>query len=93
MTGINQGSHLGDVGFELYDTGAEGSIISICYHSRWLMVDNEYLLWSILPIPPYKNAADRSSICWSEWLESLRKDVECTFGILKGHWRILKTVI
>jgi hypothetical protein len=25
--------------------------------------------------------------------ESLRKDVECTFGILKGRWRILKTGI
>ena len=29
----------------------------------------------------------------SEWLESLRKDVECTFGILKGCWRILKSGI
>jgi len=30
-------------------------------------------------------------IRWSEWLESMRKDVECTFGILKGRWRILKS--
>jgi len=27
---------------------------------------------------------------WSEWVESMRKDVECFFGILKGRWRILK---
>jgi len=27
----------------------------------------------------------------SHWLESLRKDVECTFGILKGRWHILKS--
>lgn len=27
----------------------------------------------------------------SHWLESLRKDVECTFGILKGRWYILKS--
>ena len=26
-----------------------------------------------------------------EWLESMRKDVECTFGILKGRFTILKT--
>jgi len=26
-------------------------------------------------------------------LESLRKDVECTFGILKGRFRILKTAV
>ena len=28
-----------------------------------------------------------------EWLESMRKDVQCTFGILKGRWRILKSGI
>ena len=38
-------------------------------------------------------SADRKEIRWSQWLESLRKDVECTFGILKGRWRILKTGI
>ena len=26
-------------------------------------------------------------------LESMQKDVECTFGILKGRWRILKSGI
>ena len=32
-------------------------------------------------------------IRWSKWLESMRKDVECTFGILKGGWCILKSGI
>lgn len=27
---------------------------------------------------------------WSKCVESNRKDVECTFGILKGRFRILK---
>jgi Plant transposon protein len=27
---------------------------------------------------------------WSKWVESVRKDVECTFGILKGRFTILK---
>jgi hypothetical protein len=30
---------------------------------------------------------------WSKWAESMRKDVECCFGILKGRFRILKTGI
>ena len=30
---------------------------------------------------------------WSEWIESMRKDFECTFGILKGRFRILKAGI
>jgi DDE superfamily endonuclease len=29
----------------------------------------------------------------SEWIESFRKDAECTFGILKGRFRVLKTGI
>ena len=28
---------------------------------------------------------------WSEWLESMRKDVECTLRTLKGRWRVLKS--
>jgi Plant transposon protein len=27
---------------------------------------------------------------WSKWLESMRKDVKCTFGILKGRFWTLK---
>jgi hypothetical protein len=92
MMGIHKGSHLGDVEFELYDTNSEGNRISVRYRGGWLIVDNGYLHWSIA-MPPYKNAPDRPSIRWSEWLESLRKDVECVFGILKGRWRILKTSI
>lgn len=30
---------------------------------------------------------------WSKWIESVRKDVECTFGILKGRFRCLKLPI
>ena len=30
---------------------------------------------------------------WSKWVESVRKDVECVFGILKGRFRCLKLPI
>lgn len=32
-------------------------------------------------------------LLWSTRLESVRKDVECTFGILKGRFRILQSRI
>ena len=54
-----------------------------------MIVDNGYLKWSVT-MPPYKNSLDRKHLRWSEWMESMRKNVECTFGILKGRWRILK---
>ena len=37
-----------------------------------------------------KSTIYRSQIRFSDWIESMRKDVECAFGILKGRWRILK---
>ena len=40
-----------------------------------------------------KDTTSRAEIRFSQWLESLRKDVECTFGILKRRWRILKSGI
>ena len=40
-----------------------------------------------------KNTIFRDQARWSEWLESMRKDVECVFGILRGRFRILKAGI
>ena len=37
-----------------------------------------------------ENMSRRSKIRFSQWLESLRKDVECTFDIMKCRWKILK---
>jgi hypothetical protein len=55
----------------------------------YVIVDNCYLEWSTT-VPPVKDSCNRSELRFSQWLESMRKDVECTFGILKGRWRILK---
>lgn len=45
--------------------------------------------WEIL-IPPSKFPPTEMESRWSKALESVRKDVECFFGILKGRFRILK---
>ena len=42
---------------------------------------------------PYEKTVYRNETRWSKWLESMRKDVECTFGIMKGRFRILKAGI
>ena len=55
----------------------------------WLLVDNGYLNWGITT-PPMKNTLRITDTRSSEWLESMRKDVECAFGILKGSLRMLK---
>ena len=91
-TALKDGSVLDDLEFELYEYDEEGNVVKRKYRGAWLLVDNGYLAWSVT-VPPIKTTTSRTEIRFSEWLESMRKDVECTFGILKGRWRILKTGI
>ena len=52
--------------------------------------DGGYHKWQEL-IPPYKNQVDGTDQKrWSKWVESLRKDVECSFGIMKKRFRNIK---
>jgi len=88
---IKSGDILKDYTFELLERRGE-KVVAVKYKGVWIVVDNGYHPWSIT-VPPFTNTNLRSEIRWSEWLESMRKDVECTFGILKGRWRILKTGI
>ena len=89
---LNEGTTLQVVTFELYDCDSSGSITKQKYAGAWLIVDNGYLNWSTT-VPPMKSSCSRTNVRFSQWLESIRKDVECTFGILKGRFRILKTGI
>ena len=55
----------------------------------YLICDNGYLRWptSIFPYTHVDLASTEGY--FSSNLESVRKDVKCTFGILKKQWRIL----
>ena len=72
--------------------GSDSDEEEVTIKGAYVIVDNGYLRWPTT-IPPIKNSCNHSEHRFSQWLESLRKDVECTFGILKGRWRILKTGI
>lgn len=81
-----------DLAFELCDYDAEGLVIRVKHRGAWLLVDNGYHRWSVT-VPPIKTTTIRAEIRFSQWLESMRKDVECTFGTLKGRWHVLKAGI
>eukprot|EP00613_Pedinella_sp_CCMP2098_P060687 CAMPEP_0171982880 /NCGR_PEP_ID=MMETSP0993-20121228/272970_1 /TAXON_ID=483369 /ORGANISM="non described non described, Strain CCMP2098" /LENGTH=685 /DNA_ID=CAMNT_0012635561 /DNA_START=176 /DNA_END=2236 /DNA_ORIENTATION=+ len=58
----------------------------------WLIIDGGYHQWAAT------QAASRlltyaGYAAWRKQMESVRKDIECFFGRLKGRWRILKTPI
>ena len=74
--------------FELLDKSGK----TLYMKGAYVIVDNGYLECSST-VQPFKDSSSRSEIRFSQWLESLRKDVECTFGILKNRWRILKSGI
>ena len=52
-------------------------------------MDNGYLNRSCT-VPPMKDPITYQQIRFSEWLESMRKDTECTFSSLKKRFAILK---
>jgi len=83
------GSTLQDNTFELLAHGRGEEVITVKYEGVYVIVDNGYLNWSCT-VPPITVTSNVDEIRWSKWLESMRKDVECTFSILKGRWRILK---
>eukprot|EP00979_Chaetoceros_neogracilis_P013687 scaffold4001_cov141-Chaetoceros_neogracile.AAC.1 len=88
IMGLHNGEILADNSFELFERDSSGRILVIKYKGAWILVDNGYLRWSVT-IPPFKHCSAKKMIRWSQWLESMRKDVECTFGILKKRWTIL----
>ena len=75
-----------DVEWSMHD--AEGNVIDT--KGVYLICDGGYLRWKTLVCPfPHESHSSRNGY-FSDNLESVRKDVECTFGILKARWRILE---
>lgn len=78
------GDVLGDVKFVLYRLdGTEYEL-----EGAYLITDNGYHKIRIMQCP-IKGASTMEENLWSMRLESIRKDVECCFGVLKGRFRIL----
>ena len=90
LTGIHKNELRDDHRFTLLEKDNNNEVIEVNYIGAWFIVDNGYLNWSCT-VAPMKHAVSYKFIRLSEWLESMRKDVECTFGILKGRFSVLKT--
>jgi len=86
LKGICDGSIYGQNQFALKNTvNNDVEVVSGLY----LICDGGYHKWRTMQCP-VKQTSDPDVCHWSRWLESVRKDIECTFGILKGRFRILK---
>ena len=89
---MRDGTQFNDLVFELKEMDVDGTIKTVLYRGAWEIVDNGYLPWPTM-VPPSKHSATYAEMGFSKWIESMRKDVECTFGIMKGRFCILKTGI
>ena len=92
LADIHNGKLKNEHRFTLLEKDEDNNIVERNYVGAWFIVDNGYLNWSCT-VPPMKHALSYKFIRFSDWLESMRKDVECTFGIMKGRFTILKTGI
>ena len=79
ITDIQRGKYLSDNEFSLYNEKGEEKK----YKGVWILVDGGYPSWTSL-ICLFKETSSVREDRWSRWAESMRKDVECTFGIMKG---------
>ncbi|KAH8051341.1 Plant transposon protein [Aureococcus anophagefferens] len=75
-----------NVSYEL-DT-PDGGVVT--EHGAYGIVDGGYHRWRPLQAVE-KNASEPQAMHLSKWLESVRKDVECTFGIMKQRHRLLRS--
>ena len=64
------------------------------YQGAWQMqlVHNGYIK-RLNTTPPSDYTITNDELKWSQWLESMRNDIKCTFRIIKSLWRMLKTPI
>ncbi len=84
--GINRNMYK-DVEFTVYDNNGQPVVIKGAY----LITDGGYETLSIF-VNPNIARSDRSAIVWAEFIDAVRKDVECTFGILKNRFHILQGI-
>jgi hypothetical protein len=59
----------------------------------FLICDNGYLTWPTTIYPHADFDSTLPEVFFPTNLESVKKDVECTFGILKKRWRVLNNGI
>ena len=79
------GLNVSQVSYDLRTADGEGHT----EQGPYIITDNGYLHWPMLQFAP-KYSSDQAWLRWAKRLESVRKDSECTYGILKQRFRELR---
>jgi Plant transposon protein len=81
VTAIHHGELYSEVPYTL--VGGDGTVRT--EKGLYLIVDGDYHKWKCLQCPMKPTSLLKDAL-WSKWVESVRKDVECVFGISKGRF-------
>ena len=92
VSSIHDRSLYGDISFKLLSDNDQKITVESEEMGAYLISDGGYPKWRTLQCP-LKHTVRSKHALWSKWVDSVRKDVECVFGILKGRWRCLKLPI
>lgn len=85
---LRNGTLYGDVEYDIYDSNGVLQRVKGVH----VICDGGYQKEACL-MNPFQFRLGKSMIYWSEWVESVRKDVECFFGVLKARFRFFKTPV
>ena len=89
---VSKRAHCAKITFLLLDIDREEKITESKYKEAWFTSNKRRIKWKII-VPPFKLSFCQAKKCLSELIESIQKGIECLFGILKQHFRMLKTGI
>ena len=79
-----------DVSYKIRTGPDENDFIELS--SIYVIADGGYLDWSVI-ISAFGPSSNPTEYKFTDWIASVRKDVECFFGILKKRFRFLKCPI
>ncbi len=83
VSGVRDGHIMDDVAFKFFARDKIGSLKMLTFTGVYVICANNYLNW-LCTVQPFGVTNNIEEIPWSKWLKSMRKYVECRFGILKG---------
>ena len=85
MRGVHEGIFFSEYGFSLHELDNNNIVVEVVHKGAWFMFDDGLLDWSCT-VPPMKHLVTYEEIRFSEWIESMRKDITCTFGVMKDRF-------
>jgi hypothetical protein len=79
VVSLNEGNHLDDVSFGLYESDCDGRIETVKYRGAWFIVDDGYLNWPVT-VPPLKASTSRHKYAFHNGLNPCKRMLNVQLG-------------